>query len=188
MMRKICSGMMISTPMTISKLDSMKPSSKIASRMCSSYFLSLGLCSCSENPILPLLARNWLKNQNFPTHTGRPHGHVAHHFARASRNAAYGLVRSSAISHGQGCTAVWISWVARVWHRQKSHGHFAHWHGRVKATCARVCSRWKSHGHLAHLHGRAMPRSARAASLKPRHSSDLRLIDPKLAPKPPFTY
>ncbi|CAI0380752.1 unnamed protein product, partial [Linum tenue] len=62
-MGRICSRMIISTPMTISKLDLMKPSSKIASRMCSSHFLSLGLCFCSENPILSLVARNWVKTK-----------------------------------------------------------------------------------------------------------------------------
>ncbi|CAI0400341.1 unnamed protein product [Linum tenue] len=35
----------------------MKSSSKTASRMSSSHFLSLGLCFCSQNTILPLLAR-----------------------------------------------------------------------------------------------------------------------------------
>ncbi|CAL1407006.1 unnamed protein product [Linum trigynum] len=83
-MGRICSGMMISTPVTISKLDLMKSSSKIASRMCSSSFLSLGLCFCSKSPISSLVARNWLKNQDFPTHTGRPHGRVAHLVARVS--------------------------------------------------------------------------------------------------------
>ncbi|CAI0380608.1 unnamed protein product [Linum tenue] len=142
----------------------MKPSSKIASRMCSSHFLSLGLCFCSENPILPLLARNWLKNQDFPTHTGRPHGRVAHPVARVSQSAPYQLSRSSGFPHGQGRTGVW------------------------DFHPARVCSRRKSHGHNCQLHGRVMSRTARAASLAPRHASDLRPIDPKLAPKPPFTY
>ncbi|CAL1396438.1 unnamed protein product [Linum trigynum] len=124
-MGRICSGMMISTPMTISKLDLMKPSSKIASTMCSSSFLSLGLCFCSKSLILLLVARNWLKNQDFPTHTGRPHGRVAHPVARVSQNAAYQLVRSSGFPHGQGRTAVWDFHHARVCSRRNSHGHLA---------------------------------------------------------------
>ncbi|CAL1414717.1 unnamed protein product [Linum trigynum] len=59
MMRKICSGMMISTPRTISKLELMNSSSKMASRVSSSHFLSLKLCFCSRNSISPSLARFW---------------------------------------------------------------------------------------------------------------------------------
>ncbi|CAI0424956.1 unnamed protein product [Linum tenue] len=44
---------MMFTPMAISRLDSMKSSSKIASGMSSSHFLSLGLCFCSEKTIFP---------------------------------------------------------------------------------------------------------------------------------------
>ncbi|CAL1359631.1 unnamed protein product [Linum trigynum] len=62
-MGRICSGMMISTPLMISKLDLMKPISKIASRMCSSHFLSLGLCFCSEKSISSLVARIWVKTR-----------------------------------------------------------------------------------------------------------------------------
>ncbi|CAL1407005.1 unnamed protein product [Linum trigynum] len=163
-MGRICYGMIISTPVTISKLDLMKPSSKIASRMCSSSFLSLGLCFCSKSLISSLVARNWLKNQDFPTHTGRPHDRVAHPVARVSQNAAYQLVRSSGFPHGQGRTAAWDFHPARVCSLRNSHGHFAPPHGRVMVMCARVASS--------------------SACFAP----DLHPIDPKLAPKPPFTY
>ncbi|CAL1381432.1 unnamed protein product [Linum trigynum] len=105
-MRKICSGMMISTPMTISKLDLMKPSSKMASRVCSSSFLSLELCFCSKSPIPSLAARNWVKTRKSRLTRARPHGRVAYPVARVSQNAALHLVRSLGFSHGQSGTAV----------------------------------------------------------------------------------
>ncbi|CAL1370484.1 unnamed protein product [Linum trigynum] len=163
-MRKICSGMMISTPRTISKLDSMKPSSKIASRMCSSYFLSLGLCFCSKSPILPLVARNWLKKPRFPDSHGqatRPCGSAS---CPCESKRCVPISSNLGFPHGQGRTTV------RDLHP------------------ARACSRQKSHGHNCELHGHVVSRNARAASLAPRHVSDSRTIDPKLAPKPPFTY
>ncbi|CAL1390107.1 unnamed protein product [Linum trigynum] len=97
-MRIICSGTMIFTPMTISRLDSMKSSSKTASRMCSS------------------------------------------------------------------CTAVQSSGPARA------------------------APRHEAHGQIATVHGRAAPLVCPCSSQKPRHSSVLRPIDPRIAPKPSFTY
>ncbi|CAL1357792.1 unnamed protein product [Linum trigynum] len=187
-MRKICSGMMISTPRTISKLDLMKPSSKMASRVSSSSFLSLGLCFCSKSPILSLAARNWVKTRKSRITRAGPHGRVAYPVARVSENAAFHLVRSSGFSHGQGGTTVW-EFHLPVFALGKSHTarpllHTAVWIIRA----GRVCSRTISHGQKYELHGRVICGCARVASFVTCLSPDLRPIDPKLAPKPPFTY
>ncbi|CAL1393472.1 unnamed protein product [Linum trigynum] len=77
-MRKICSGMMISTPRTISKLDLMKPSSKMASRVGTAVF----------DFHLPVSAHG-------KSHTARSLRHTAVCIVRAGR------VCSRQNSHGQ---------------------------------------------------------------------------------------
>ncbi|CAL1410999.1 unnamed protein product [Linum trigynum] len=52
---------------------------------------------------------------------------------------------------------------------------------------SRACPRTIPHGQTGQLHGRAGCGCARATSSEPRHASDPRPIDPRLAPKPSFT-
>ncbi|CAL1403202.1 unnamed protein product [Linum trigynum] len=187
-MRKICSGMMISTPRTISKLDLMKPSSKIASRMCSSYFLSLGLCFCSKSPILPLAARNWVKTRKSRLTRAGPHGRVAYPVARVSQNDAFHLVQFSGFSHGQSGMAV-CDFHLPVFALGKTRTAKPLLHTAVCVVRAgRVCSRTISHGQKYELHGRVICGCARVASFVTCLAPDLRPIDPKLAPEPTFTY
>ncbi|CAL1379424.1 unnamed protein product [Linum trigynum] len=125
MMRIICSGMMISTPRTISKLDLMKPSSKMAYR-----------------GARPCISPFWPCN--------------------SKRSVAFS--RTSALSHGQGARPCELQGLpVRVLGIRRT---------AILLTCTAVQPPW----------------SARAAPQKPRYSSVLRPIDPRLAPKPSFTY
>ncbi|CAL1387752.1 unnamed protein product [Linum trigynum] len=119
---------------------------------------------------------------------GRPHGRVRYPVARVRSKRRVSNNCTSGYLHGQGHTAVWLTLSARVKPRRIPHGHNATSHGRVGFIPARAKARRIPHGQIGYLHGRVGFVCARVASSVTRRVSDLRPIDPELAPKPSFTY
>ncbi|CAL1371083.1 unnamed protein product [Linum trigynum] len=128
------------------------------------HFLSLGTDLSLKNSNPPKLWLKFcLKGENPDSH-GQGARPCISPFWPCNSKRSVSFSRTSALSHGQGARPCELQgFPVRVLGIRRT---------AILLTCTAVQTPW----------------SARAAPQKPRHSSVLRPIDPRLAPKPSFTY